>query len=157
MRSHNSLVRKRPRHFTDRLLDLGILDLAERAIEAGDDLGDRANIAQRDHVRCELPQLFNARTLFFRSRRASNAVTARRASTSAGSTSGRNTPLARLGFTVAVGLHAIGPGPGGGGASATSGGGEATAEGDAGATTGGGTAAAGAAGASSSARAAVRR
>src|SRR6266508_1104440 len=66
---HDSLVRKRPRHFTDRLLDLGTLDFAERTIEAGDDLGDRANIAQRDHVRCELPQLFDARTLFFRSRR----------------------------------------------------------------------------------------
>src|SRR5258706_7108849 len=90
---------------------------------------------------------------------AGNAVTAHRVSPGAVSPSGRNTPLARLGFTVAVGLHAIGPGPGGGGsggaaggggdASATSGGGEAAA--------GGGTAAAGGAGASSSARAADRR
>src|SRR5258706_6742962 len=54
---------------------------------------------------------------------ACNAVTARRASTSGGSTSGRKTLLVRLGPTVAVGLHATGPGPGGGAAGGAGGGG----------------------------------
>src|SRR2546426_823586 len=54
---------------------------------------------------------------------ANNAVTARRASTSAGRTSGRNTLLARLGPTVPLALHATGPGSGGGGEGGGGGGG----------------------------------
>src|SRR2546426_4740936 len=69
---------------------------------------------------------------------ANNAVTARRASTSAGRTSGRNTLLARLGPTVAVALQATGPGSGGGGGGGDGGGGGSATPGGAEAAAGGG-------------------
>src|SRR5882672_12154640 len=89
---------------------------------------------------------------------ASNALTARRASTSAGRTFGRNTVLERLGLTVAVALHATGPGSGGGGAGGGRGGGGSATPGGADAAAGGGEGApTGAGGASPSARDADRR
>jgi len=60
---HNSFVRKRRRNLTDGLLNVRILNFAKGAIEAGDDLGDRANIAERNHAGCELAQLPDAHAL----------------------------------------------------------------------------------------------
>src|SRR6266540_4375520 len=60
---HDSLVRKRPRRVPDGFLDVGILNLAQRAIKTRHDLRDRANVAQRQDAGRDVAQLFNGRPL----------------------------------------------------------------------------------------------
>src|ERR1043166_7326234 len=66
---HDSLVRKRPRNLADRVLNVRVLYLARAAVQSCNNFGYRPDLAQRNDVGRQLPELLDDLALIFRPRR----------------------------------------------------------------------------------------